>query len=70
MEAQDTEHLPFLVIDAARNQANNFIVTATFLQVFSCVSNADVDPRFKQSFPSAQLQTLSLRTPGKVSGRK
>lgn len=37
MEAQVTEHLPFLVIDAAGNQADNFIVTATFLQVFACV---------------------------------
>lgn len=37
MEARVTEHLPFLVTDAARNQANNFIVTATFLQVFACV---------------------------------
>lgn len=37
MEVQVIEHFPFLIIDAARNQVDNFIVTATFLKYFTGV---------------------------------
>lgn len=37
MEAQVAEYLPFLIVDTARNQANNFIVTGIVLQGFASV---------------------------------
>lgn len=37
MQVQVVEHLPFPIIDAARNQVDNFIVTATFLKDFTGV---------------------------------
>lgn len=37
MEAQATEHFRFLIVDTARNQADNFIVTGTVLQGFASV---------------------------------